>query len=49
MEWQPLQLQRIDLNLFVVFDTLYAERSVTRAAELVTTVRSLAASPRPIS
>ncbi len=28
-----MQLQQIDLNLFVVFDTLYTERSVTRAAE----------------
>jgi DNA-binding transcriptional LysR family regulator len=28
-----MQLQQIDLNLFVVFDTLYSERSVTRAAE----------------
>jgi DNA-binding transcriptional LysR family regulator len=28
-----MQLQQIDLNLFIVFDTLYTERSVTRAAE----------------
>ena len=28
-----MRLQQIDLNLFVVFDTLYSERSVTRAAE----------------
>lgn len=28
-----MHLQQIDLNLFVVFDTLYSERSVTRAAE----------------
>ena len=28
-----MQLRQIDLNLFVVFDTLYNERSVTRAAE----------------
>jgi len=28
-----MRLQHIDLNLFVVFDTLYSERSVTRAAE----------------
>lgn len=32
MNYQTL-LSRIDLNLFVVFDTIYAERNLTRAAE----------------
>ncbi|WP_370462580.1 LysR family transcriptional regulator [Pseudomaricurvus sp. HS19] len=33
MNEQAMRLEKIDLNLFVVFDALYAERSVTRAAE----------------
>ena len=28
-----MKLTQIDLNLFVVFDTVYAERSLTRAAD----------------
>jgi DNA-binding transcriptional LysR family regulator len=30
-----MQLNRIDLNLFVVFDTIYAERNLTRAAAVL--------------
>jgi DNA-binding transcriptional LysR family regulator len=30
-----MRLDRIDLNLFVVFDTIYTERNLTRAAELL--------------
>ena len=29
------QLSRIDLNLFVVFEVIYRERNVTRAAEIL--------------
>src|SRR5580765_6111408 len=30
-----MNLSGVDLNLFVVFDTIYAERSLTRASELL--------------
>ena len=30
-----MRLDRVDLNLFVVFDTIYTERNLTRAAELL--------------
>ena len=30
-----MRLDKVDLNLFVVFDALYRERSVTKVAQLL--------------
>ena len=30
-----MRLDRVDLNLFVVFDCIYTERNLTRAAEML--------------
>src|SRR5690606_9660930 len=31
----PMKLSQVDLNLFVVFDTIYSEQNLTRAAEIL--------------
>ena len=31
----PMRLNQVDLNLFIVFETIYAERNLTRAAEIL--------------